>query len=712
MIRVRIISISALILILLSVSILLFTYKNKDLGNEVISSSFSSNPGSDKGNINGVNIANPAPTTSTSTGTVVTSPTPTTSGSTNVVVTNPTPTTSGSTNVVVTNPTPTTSGSTNVVVTNPTPTTSTSTGIVVTSPTPTTSTSTGIVVTSPTPTTSTSTGTVVTDPTPTTSTSTGTIVTDPTPTTSTSTGAVVTDPTPTTSTSTGTVVTDPTPTTSTIIYDNRIGLGSDTNGIPILEKHQNAQYIYWNPNNPNASDSNSGTDPNYPKLTLASAWSALRDGYGDWLLLAEGATSSEGFGVLALRSGLNTQYPIVVTTYNSAAPTDVSKMRKGLATIGTNATVSILQTNKGQATRNVVFENINFDNSSFAPRSVFLLEYGLGDIEMNWLFHNVRFLHTQVYIQGTGPGDNDYTTNYVFRHCTFAYSWTSLGSHSQGIYISKSKNITIEDSIFYHNGWQVSRDETYGADTYKHNIYIQTNAYNTMFRRNISGHASSHGIQMNGGGTIIDSVFASNPINILLGGGTNYMTVNPNGINGSIINNVIVGSSDINSSLPSGFGIDFSNTSLGTIGSGNIISNIVPSSGPTMSTSSNRTSFSLSPSPGDINTYPINVKWDHNIEWNWVPTINGVNTSLDNQISSNSNYKINRNYNIIHYSKDFGTNKQSPSTPFLDPNRDLGTYATSHGYKNEDSLWQAMISDPTKPWAKLISDYIRAGYGR
>ena len=139
-------------------------------------------------------------------------------------------------------------------------------------------------------------------------------------------------------------------------YDTRVGLGADSTGVPILSKAANAQYIYWNPTHANASDSNAGTDPNRPKASLASAWSALRDGYGDWLLMANGTTYAEGFGQLAARNGLSAQYPIVVTTYDATDPANTDKMRKGMVTIGTNpsnGTVLNIMDNAGART---VFE--------------------------------------------------------------------------------------------------------------------------------------------------------------------------------------------------------------------------------------------------------------------------------------------------------------------------------------------------------------------
>ena len=44
------------------------------------------------------------------------------------------------------------------------------------------------------------------------------------------------------------------------------------------------------------------------------------------LVMAQGATSTEGFSNLASRNGMSAQYPIMVTTYDTSDPKDASKI--------------------------------------------------------------------------------------------------------------------------------------------------------------------------------------------------------------------------------------------------------------------------------------------------------------------------------------------------------------------------------------------------
>jgi hypothetical protein len=494
------------------------------------------------------------------------------------------------------------------------------------------------------------------------------------------------------------------PTTPALVYDTRIGLGSDSDGIPILVKDTNAQYIYWNPIHPNANDANPGTDPSLPKLTLPSAWSALRNGFGDWLLLAQGATTPSGFGNVPSRSGLSAQYPIVITTYDPATP---STMRQGTVTIGSDFSTG----NNATTTSKLVFETIIFDNAALGIAPVSLLTNLSGSVSRDTLFHNVRFLRTHVNAENYTGDDNDRIANIIFRHCTFAYAyWGS--SHAQGLYLFKTDGITVEDCVFYHNGWIVSRNEVDGANIFKHNAYFGTLTFNTIFRRNVSGHASSHGIQARGGGTIDNNVFASNPIGALIGGGTLYNVYRPTGVPYTFNSNVVVGSADIDPGLPRGFGVWFSNTQTGGSANDNLIVNIGPLSTPP------NNQWALRPYDTAQFNQPTYINWTNNIEWNWnfnFGTSNYAGNTLAVTIASSTfpgQIFLTRSDNITHYETPSGTNLQAPSSAFPDPGRTLATFATANGYANEDALWSAMIANPKTHWAGQIRSYIRTGFGR
>ena len=488
------------------------------------------------------------------------------------------------------------------------------------------------------------------------------------------------------------------------MFDTRIGLGADANGVPLLTKDANARYIYWNPSHAAANDTNAGTDPALPKKTLKSAWWSLRDGYGDWLLMAQGATSTEGFSNIAPRNGLSAQYPIVVTTYNPADPANPAQMRQGMVTVGTNPTDSLLDIGDPKAANRTVFENITFDKPATNNWSVF----GLGTGQKDLMFFNVRFLRTPVAFQGDYSGNVVSTrmSNLVFRRCVFAYAYSPSG-HAQGMYLWTTNGVTIEDSIFYHNGWQGTDRNAVTTDTgalpniFKHGAYFGTLTENTVFRRNLVADNSSHGLQLRGGGVATDNVFAKNPLNVTVGGGDSYNLYRPNGVPYTFTNNVMVGSEDIDAKNPRGFGVTFMNTQDGGVASGNIVVNIGATS------TGNR--FSLS-AAANFNQ-PTYVSWTNNIQYQW----NSQTLAAFTQDLGYNAYPaltfVQRSGNIIDNEVVAG-NLTQPTTPFPDPKRTIASYAVAYGYSTESAFWNYAVQNPQVAWAKQIGDYVRAGYGR
>lgn len=497
----------------------------------------------------------------------------------------------------------------------------------------------------------------------------------------------------------------PPPPSSAVEYDTRIGLGADAAGVPILTKDPAAQYVFWNPASAKASDANPCTDSAAPCATIAGAWAKLRNGVGDWMLMAQGSTSAEGFGSLARGSGKSAQYPTVVTTYDPADPANAAKMRRGLVSLGIKPTVGILQLmyTDTRATTNVVFENISFDAPEMNTQQVSIL----GVIQRNLMFHNVRFLHTSISVQGDYSA-TDFASQHlrgvIFRHCVVAFAATPGTSHTQGLYAWDTDGLTVEDSILYHNGWLGTDRNAPGADhgalpdIYKHNAYFGTWTWNTIFRRNVTGHASSHGLQARGGGTITDNVFASNPINAIIGAGDNYNKYRPLGVPYQFDRNVVVGSTDIDSVLARGFGVEFANTQEGGSADGNLVVNIGPTA------TNNRYAFTARAN-FDV---PTVVSWTNNIEWNWRQTASW--TTLP--VAFPARVAVARSGNVSNSEPVSGSNLTSPVSPFPYPGRTLDTFATANGYADQPALWAAMLRDPLRPWAGQIGGYIRAGFGR
>jgi hypothetical protein len=112
---------------------------------------------------------------------------------------------------------------------------------------------------------------------------------------------------------------------------------------------------------------------------------------------------------------------------------------------------------------------------------------------------------------------------------------------SQGLYIGETTNVLLEDNFFGHNGWLGS-----GSDTLEnHNIYINGACSGVTVKGLISAEASSHGLQMRGGGGLYDYLSINNPIGLsyglVLGDGPKAV----GGVIGTMTGVTIVGGRDI-----------------------------------------------------------------------------------------------------------------------------------------------------------------------
>jgi hypothetical protein len=468
----------------------------------------------------------------------------------------------------------------------------------------------------------------------------------------------------------------------TVEYDTRIGLGATADGTPILARAEGARVIYADPSSPDASDANPGTDRAKPKATVNAAWAALRTGVGDWLAIACGS-HPQAFGVLAARSGKSVQHPIVVTTYNAAG-----ELRACDATL-TGQSPHLLLLIEGQ--RAIVFERITINPGPGNDGLLMVLGGGPRDL----LFFRFRVLHAHWSIQGGGMGTPP-ITGIVVRRSGMGYSYKATGHH-QGFYGWNIDGLTIEDSVFYHNGWQsdrneVTEDKARLPNVFKHNTYLGTLTWNVIYRRNLNGHASSHGLQARGGGTVVDNVFRANPLALLIGGGDNHNTFRPEGVQYLVRGNVIDGSANIDNVNRRGMAMDFINTAAGSA-TDNITANIGPWS------TYNQYPLTWSATLAGVKT---NVDVRDNVWWSWpgpAPSLTAANVTAT--FTGN-----------VFPNADMPGNLRAPVVPYPDPTRTTATWAASQGFASEDAMWQAAIADPMRNWASEIRAHIRAGFAR
>jgi hypothetical protein len=308
------------------------------------------------------------------------------------------------------------------------------------------------------------------------------------------------------------------------------------------------------------SDLGDGLSPATAKRTLAAAVSLLRHGYPDWLLLKRGDVWQESLGHWK-KSGRTAAEPMLVSTYGNAAA------RPQLQT-GEDGGI---WTNGGSGSPATI------DNLSIVGLHFFADGYGGGGDCIG-----ARMLLPSKHLLIEDCEFECYSTNLVFqgvggRHSDFrlrrsvivdAYSVHAIGGHSQGLYAYAVDGLVIEDNLFDHNGWNESVPGA-GADIYSHNLYIDNDNTGVVVRGNIIANASSHGVQLRPGGSVVDNLFVRNSISLSVGGGNNP---DPGGVMADVRKNVILDGKDIDGTNPRGWGIWLANIVSGKVAN-NVIAN-------------------------------------------------------------------------------------------------------------------------------------------
>ncbi len=294
------------------------------------------------------------------------------------------------------------------------------------------------------------------------------------------------------------------------------------------------------------SDSNDGLSEARPLKTPAAASSKIRSGYPDWILFKRGDRFSQLGRVWA--SGRSMTEPMLFGSYGT------SKVRPRFVDGG-------FFTNGGgggpQYTSYVAMSGLDFNIERRNPSSA-NHDPALSSTLVQWLRGTNGLLFEDCVFQWAmltfEEGDGFQGKNVTFKRTQFLDHYSTNG-HSQGIYMSGYDNVTFDECLFDHNGWVES--VVGGKSTiFNHNMYFQNGTKGVKVLNSISMRASSHGVQLRGGGQVENSFFYRNPINILIGGGS---TPDAGGVQGTVRNNVIVESVNMVSGEPRGAGIDLEN---------------------------------------------------------------------------------------------------------------------------------------------------------
>ncbi|MCA0894909.1 immunoglobulin-like domain-containing protein [Microbulbifer agarilyticus] len=338
-------------------------------------------------------------------------------------------------------------------------------------------------------------------------------------------------------------------------------------------------------------NANDGLTPETAVNSITRGKDLLRDGSPDWLLLKIGDEWQEGLGKW-LKSGRSASEPMVVTAYGEGTkrPLLMSGTKDGLRASGGGGSPQIID--------NLVFSGLHLYSETRDPDSSSFTQVSTNR-GINWYRGCSYLLFEDNYIEHYKEGiqihdlDNLDISGVVIRRNVIVDSYAT-DAHSQGIYVSQTEGVLIEENIFDHNGWHATYPGAV-ATKFNHSIYIQSDNTDIDIKNNIISRSSSHGMQLRPGGIIEGNFLIRNPISILLGRATNSPS------DGQIINNVVLNGNDIGpGDLRRGWGIDFNTQNNGLV-KNNIVAHV-------MSDASNRFAIKESENATYINN--IVYKWE------------------------------------------------------------------------------------------------------
>ena len=298
-------------------------------------------------------------------------------------------------------------------------------------------------------------------------------------------------------------------------------------------------------------DANSGLYANMPVKTIAKAYTLMRDGYPDHMLLLRGDVwENEDFGRWKL-SGRSESEPMLIGAYGEG---DRPLIRTGMANRGIWLDGAL--TVEHIAIMGIELHAHTYVGEGSAEAGILFLGGG-GDVLIEDCL--IRGYKDNIVFNGFGSELKDMTV----RGCVIVDSFSKI-AHAQGLYAAETDGLLIEGCVFDHNGWS---ETVPGANPtiFNHNVYIQTTSTNVTVRNNLIMNASSHAIQLRPGGVCEGNVLLYNPIGVLAGNAGDAPAVKV-----KINDNVIMFADDITPEKPRGMGIDLQHVKFSEV-AGNLM---------------------------------------------------------------------------------------------------------------------------------------------
>ncbi len=472
-------------------------------------------------------------------------------------------------------------------------------------------------------------------------------------------------------------------------------------------------------------DANTGRSPAKPVRTIAKAKSLVRDGSADWILLKRGDVWQETFGVWDL-SGRSAGERIVIASYgeSDARPKIICQNESGF------------RTRYGHNISHVAIVGVHFEAVRTTDQSTAGIAWNCTGRDLLVEDCYVVGFSDNVTIQG--QGDEGYRDVKIRRNVLHG-SW-NVGSHSQGLYVTKVAGLLVEQNIVDRNGWN---PDVPGAvpTQFNQNVYIQPSTTQVVFRGNMSTRAAGAGAQLRGGGVCHDNLFWGNPLSLRFGYYSSSNGASGDG-SGQLIGNVVLGGPFADSNGATGVGI-WIERSQGLLARNNVVAH-APHGG------DNVWAFALVGPANDVD-FNNNTVYGWNVDGkgaafrssatvsnssvkirqnHWVPT-EEVNLLVDSQ-NPGVRFEHNKLSNIQASTRvfkadgermDFNgwlaqpdvTNDQIATIRFVDPERDLAAYARHLGFTDEESFLAAARQLSRRNWrpeltGQAVAEWVRAGF--
>jgi hypothetical protein len=496
-------------------------------------------------------------------------------------------------------------------------------------------------------------------------------------------------------------------TSGTATYDTSIGSGVDSNGFANLPLRSGAHRFFVNSSTGSDSNGCSGAQKAAsPLATIAAAKACVTGGNGDQILIAQDTSYSEGLTNMMSQTGYSAQYPTVIESYDPADP--LNEALYGRAANGHRPVINT-GANKEQMITCYCGNTPNNPNNYLAIRGLDINPGNLPDMDMSFagptnyvLIENNIFRYTSLSFDN-GGSSVPRSSHHVVRMNAFYGEWSPT-AHAQGMYDSGTDGVTVEDNVFWHNGWKVgvTRDEpvaTGGPTMFRHPLYAQNTLTGIIYRRNLVIEAAADGGHLLSDVLATENVIIDCPIGLDMTQGVNGNTRNPSGVDRQVSYNAVIGSEDLNSTNPRGYGFVSDGSSSGSSIHHNLLVDVNNIGG------TNRVTFSTAADSG-VSTY---TDFHDNVAY--LRAVSG-HTHLEYQdlTTTPASYVYVTFENNIWDDPASGTNRNIGSVSFPNPYTPAQLYAAL-GFADRQSYVNYAIEHPETHPAPQARALLFAGYG-